>query len=110
MLAAASVLSIHSRPSGTKPCASMFQHLIDFDPEICAEDSASFTPLEDATPVQVIDAQHGTANWLASLGAPTVASTEAQNSVAMAQSAFVAVTAPSTPFNCLWKRLQNDPR
>ena len=99
MLAAASVLSIHSRPSGTKPCASMFQHLIDFDPEICAEDSASFTPLEDATPVQVIDAQHGTANWLASLGAPTVASTEAQNSVAMAQSAFVAVTAPSTPLS-----------
>lgn len=105
MLAAASNLSIHSRPSGTKPCANMFQHLIDFEPEICAEDSASFTPLEDATPVQVIDAQHGTANWLASLGAPTVASTEAQNSVAMAQSAFVAVTAPSTPTETQKQRL-----
>ena len=83
----------------------MLEHLLDFEPEVVTHTPSAVLDVDKATPVQVINAQHGTADWLASLGAPTAASTEAQNAAAMAQSAFAAVVAPDTPEKAQKERL-----
>lgn len=84
---------------------NMLEHLLDFEPEVVTHTPSAVLDVDKATPVQVINAQHGTADWLASLGAPTAASTEAQNAAAMAQSAFAAVVAPDTPEKAQKERL-----
>lgn len=94
MLAQASAVSIHSRPSGTKPCENMLDHLIDFEPEVVPV-AAPVTPLDRATPVELASAQHETADWLTRLGAPTAASTEVEYASALAQSAFKVMADPA---------------
>ena len=72
---------------------NMLDHLIDFEPEVVPI-AVPMTPVARATPGEVVSAQHKTADWLASLGAPTAASTEMQTAVALAQDAFKAMASP----------------
>jgi hypothetical protein len=53
-------------------------------------------PVAQVSAPELVAAQQGTVDWLASLGAPTEDSTDAQLAAALAQQAFTAVTT-STP-------------
>lgn len=73
----------------------MLEHLLDFEPEVVSAD-AQATLIERAAPTELAAAQHKTADWLAGLGAPTTASTDAATASALAQSAFQAMVDPHT--------------
>ena len=76
--------------------APMLEHLLDFEPPL--EDGRGILPLADAMPEQLLAAQQGTADWLAAVGAPTTANTDAQVAATQAQQAFTALTtATPTP-------------
>lgn len=72
----------------------MLDHLIDFEPPIC--DAASVLPLEKSDPQALINAQHETANWLESMGAPTADMADAAAASSLAQNAFQALVKPDT--------------
>jgi hypothetical protein len=72
----------------------MLDHLIDFEPPVC--NIADTLPLEKADPQALINAQHETANWLESMGAPTADTADAAAASSLAQSAFQALVKPDT--------------
>lgn len=82
----------------------MLEHLLDFEPEVVTYTPSVVLEVDKATPAELVAAQHSTADWLADLGAPTVASTEVQTAAALAQSAFAALTTP-TPDQAQKERL-----
>jgi hypothetical protein len=71
----------------------MLEHLLDYEPPI--EDGRGILPLAKAAPEELLAAQQGTADWLAAVGAPTTATTDAQVAATQAQQAFTAITAAS---------------
>jgi hypothetical protein len=87
----------------------MLEHLLDYEPPI--EDGRGILPLADATPEQLLAAQQGTADWLAAVGAPTTATTDAQVAATQAQQAFTALTAavPTPEQNAALLRLKTPP-
>lgn len=97
------------RLSATHAHAPMLEHLLDYEPPI--EDGRGILPLSDATPEQLLAAQQGTADWLAAIGAPTTATTDAQVAATQAQQAFTALTTPTpTPDqNAALLRLKTPP-
>jgi hypothetical protein len=72
----------------------MLEHLLDFEPPIESPDRV--VPVAQVSAPELVAAQQGTVDWLASLGAPTEDSTDAQLAASLAQQAFTAVTT-STP-------------
>lgn len=72
----------------------MLEHLIDYEPPI--EAIGGLRPVDKAAPEDILNAQHSTADWLQSLGAPTADTADASAAASLAQSAFQAVTAPDT--------------
>jgi hypothetical protein len=87
----------------------MLEHLLDYEPPI--EDGRGILPLADATPEQLLAAQQGTADWLAAVGAPTTANTDAQVAATQAQQAFTALTTatPTPDQNAALLRLKTPP-
>lgn len=72
----------------------MLDHLLDFEPAICG--TADTVPLEKASVSELIDAQHSTADWLESLGAPTADTADTAAASSLAQSAFQSLVKPDT--------------
>lgn len=73
----------------------MLDHLLDFIPEVGDMYTHCAVPVEETPPGVLLNAQNNTADWLESLGVGSEA-TEQQLQAAVAQEAFVAVTA-ATP-------------
>jgi hypothetical protein len=86
--------SIHCAKLGRKPRFEMLDHLLDYEPPI--EAIGALRSPEAADPGTLLNAQHGTSDWLASLGAPTADTADATAAASLAQSAFQAITAPAT--------------
>jgi len=86
--------TVHCAKLGRKPRFEMLDHLIDFEPPVC--DADNVTPLDKASVSALIDAQHETANWLESLGAPTADTADAAAASSLAQSAFQSLVKPDT--------------
>ena len=86
--------NIHSAQLGYKPRMKMLEHLLDFTPPPASPDSV--TPLESATPEDLMAAQISTADWLEKMGAPSTDQAQAAAATAAAQQAFAAV-ATQTP-------------
>ncbi len=86
--------TVHCAKLGRKPRFEMLDHLIDFEPPVC--DADIVIPLEKVSPQALIDAQHETANWLESLGAPTADTADAAAASSLAQSAFQSLVKPDT--------------
>lgn len=84
------VANIHSAQLGHKPRLEMLEHLLDFTPPPASPDSV--TPLESATPEELMAAQVSTADWLEKMGAPSTNQAQAAAATAAAQQAFAAVT------------------
>ena len=72
----------------------MLDHLLDYEPPI--ESVGGLRPVDKAAPEDLLNAQHSTADWLQSLGAPTVDTADQSAASALAQNAFQAITAPDT--------------
>lgn len=78
-----------------KSCA-MLDHLIDYDPEVEDTDTAQITGVGNAAPADIVSAQQQTADWLASMGAPTAEQAETLAATLQAQKAFTALSSPLT--------------
>lgn len=78
----------------------MLEHLIseDLDPVISGTPPTGFTPLEKASPENLIDAQLETSQWLDSLGL-TDDKVKDQAATTTARAAFAAITLGTTPGN-----------
>lgn len=78
----------------------MLEHLIssELDPVVSATPPTGFTPLEKASPENLIDAQLETANWLENLGL-TDEKVKDQAATTTARAAFAAITTGTTPGN-----------
>lgn len=72
----------------------MLEHLLDFVPPPASPERV--TPLDDALPQEILDAQVNTADWLQAMGAPTTEDAEKAAAAADAQQAFSAL-ATQTP-------------
>lgn len=72
----------------------MLDHLLDYEPPI--ESVGGLRPVDKAAPEDILNAQHSTADWLQSLGAPTADTADQAAASALAQNAFQAITAPDT--------------
>lgn len=68
----------------------MLDHLVDFEPYVA--NSAGFTPLEKASPTQVLGAQVDTAAWLDEMGVPSDDDIDAKEQTIAAREAFKALT------------------
>lgn len=73
----------------------MLEHLLEYEPPVGYSDSV--VPLLTATPSAVLDAQISTADFLESLGAPTVDKAQAAAAASAAQAAFTAVATNASP-------------
>ena len=82
--------NIHSALFGHKPRLEMLEHLLDFTPPPATPQSV--TPLDKATPDDIVAAQLNTADWLEKMGAPTTDQAQAAAATAAAQQAFSALT------------------
>ena len=71
----------------------MFDHLIDYDPEVVATDN-TLVSLKAASPVQLVEAQQSTVDWLESMGAPTEDTANTTAAALQAQKAFTAIAKP----------------
>jgi hypothetical protein len=79
--------------------AAMFEHLVeDFTPPIIPHPLQGFTPLDDADPLALLDAQATTADWLEKMGAASeqTAIEEAQTAQ-VARDTFAKLTTNQTP-------------
>lgn len=83
-------VNIHSAQFGHKPRFEMLEHLLDFSPPPATPQSV--TPLDKATPDDIVAAQLNTADWLEKMGAPTTDQAQAAAATAAAQQAFSALT------------------
>lgn len=72
----------------------MLDHLLDFEPPIDA--IGGLRPVDKAAPEEILNAQHSTADWLTSLGAPTADTADATAAASLAQGAFQALVKPDT--------------
>ena len=72
----------------------MLDHLLDFNPPSAT--LKGVTPLDDALPQEIVDAQLDTAQWLEQMGAPSAEEAEKSAAAAAAQQAFSAL-ATQTP-------------
>lgn len=72
----------------------MLDHLLDFVPEVTAFDDVQ--ELSKVSPQELLDAQSSTADWLASLGAPTTETADAAAAASVAQQAFATLASPTT--------------
>ena len=73
----------------------MFDHLIDYDPEVVAIDNAPpLVALKDVAPVDLVAAQQSASDWLESMGAPTAATADSTAAALQAQRAFTAISKP----------------
>ena len=72
----------------------MLDHLLDFKPPSATPKGV--TPLDDALPQEIVDAQLNTAEWLEKMGAPSSEEAEKSAAAAAAQQAFSAL-ATQTP-------------
>ena len=84
------VANIHSALFGHKPRFEMLEHLLDFTPPPATPQSV--TPLDKATPDDIVAAQLNTTEWLEKMGAPTTDQAQAAAATAAAQQAFSALT------------------
>lgn len=75
----------------------MLDHLIQFDPAVDPAPGASFTPIDDAAPAQIVDAQVATSDWLAGMGVKPDTEALSSAQTATAQKAFAAMTTGATP-------------
>lgn len=69
----------------------MLEHLLDFVPPPASPNSV--TPLDLATPDEIMAAQLNTADWLEKMGAPSTEDAQKAAATAAAQQAFGALTA-----------------
>jgi hypothetical protein len=73
----------------------MFDHLIDYDPEVVAIDNAPpLVALKDVAPVDLVAAQQSASDWLESMGAPTAATADSTAAALQAQRAFTTISKP----------------
>lgn len=72
----------------------MLDHLLDYEPPIDA--IGGIRPVDKATPEELLNAQHSTADWLQSLGAPTADTADQAAASALAQGAFQSIVKPDT--------------
>jgi hypothetical protein len=75
----------------------MLDHLLDYEPPV--ESIGALHAPTDADPGVLLNAQHSTTDWLASLGAPTVDTADQTAAASLAQSAFQALVKPDTDAN-----------
>lgn len=77
----------------------MFEHLTqDFTPPIIGDPLAGFTALEDASPMDLLEAQSQTSDWLERMGAAAEQTAiEEAHTAQKARDTFVAITANQTP-------------
>ena len=71
---------------------SMFSNLVSFEPSVEISPGGSFTPVEKTTPVQMLDGQVGSSEWLDSLGVPSDEAVQAH----AATKAFASLTTPNS--------------
>ena len=69
----------------------MLDHLLNFEPEVLDQTDAPL-PMDDATPVQEVDAKIATADWLKQMGAPDAQATIDEIDRTHARQAFTALT------------------
>lgn len=72
----------------------MLDHLLDYEPPV--EAIGGLRPVDKAAPEDILNAQHSTTDWLASLGAPTADAADATAASSLAQGAFQALVKPDT--------------
>lgn len=82
--------TIHCPNPRRKPCESMLEHLINFEPPLHYVDAPE--PLAAASPQEILDAQVSTADWLESLGAPAPDAAAQSAAQSAAQTAFSSLT------------------
>lgn len=82
--------NIHSALFGHKPRLEMLEHLLDFTPPPATPQSV--TPLDKATPDDIVGAQLNTADWLEKMGAPSTDDALKSAAASTAQQAFSALT------------------
>ena len=82
--------NIHSALFGHKPRLEMLEHLLDFTPPPATPQSV--TPLDKATPDDIVAAQLNTADWLEKMGAPSTDDALKSAAASTAQQAFSALT------------------
>jgi hypothetical protein len=75
---------------GRKPRIEMLDHLLDFQPPMATPQDV--TPLEEATPDDVVSAQVTTAAWLKEMGATTAEESQQAVAASQARQAFQALT------------------
>lgn len=71
----------------------MLEHLIDYEPPIVEADETTVS-LKKARPSAIVSAQQATADWLATMGAPTEGMITDTGASLQAQSAFTAIAKP----------------
>lgn len=86
----------YTPPQPDAMSCAMLDHLIDYDPEVEATDTAQIVGIGDAQPAALVAAQQQTADWLASMGAPTAQQAETLAATMQAQKAFTALSSPLT--------------
>jgi hypothetical protein len=69
----------------------MLDHLLNFEPEVLDQTDAPL-PMDEATPVQEVDAKIATADWLKQMGVPDDSTTIDELDRTHARQAFTALT------------------
>lgn len=69
----------------------MLDHLLNFEPEVQSQTAAPL-PMDEATPVQEVDAKIATADWLKQMGVPDDSTTIDELDRTHARQAFTALT------------------
>ena len=77
----------------------MLEHLIDFDPEVCAHTSDAALSADKAGPEKVLDAKIATNNWLKNLGAVDSEEIAKPLDTKAAQTAFTNIISAAPPEN-----------
>lgn len=87
--------SIHCADLGRKPCDNMLEHLIEYEPPLHYVDAPE--ALASVPPVDILDAQVSTADWLEQMGAPTLNAAAQSAAQSAAQNAFASLVKDSPP-------------
>lgn len=72
----------------------MFDHLLDFDPEVLPKSQAPF-PAEKAAPVELLNGKISTNDWLKEMGVPDAETTVSELEKQQARQTFSALTTAS---------------
>ena len=87
--------TIHCAEPGRKPCDTMLEHLIDYEPPLHYVEAPE--PLASVPPADLLDAQVSTADWLEQMGAPAPDAAAQSAAQSAAQNAFSSLVKDNAP-------------